>query len=157
MIAAMPGVTGDFVTLGDGASLQGLVIQDVVRPALTGGGVVMVSSTGPGESVSAQIVECEIVNPNPVGPTNTGPTGRGLLAITRNRPVAGGDAPHEQSLVSVHLTHSIIRSPAGADGIFAINFASGSHIELHLRQNVIGKLGANGGISRPDSTVGATS
>ena len=156
VIAAMPGVTGDFVTLKDGASLQGLVIQDVARPALTGGVVVMVSSQGPGESVSAQIVECEIINPNPVGATNTGPTGRGLGAITRNRPVAGGAAPHEQSLVSVHLTHSIIRSPAGGDGIFGINYASGSHIGLHLRQNVIGKLGANGGVSRPDSTVGAT-
>jgi hypothetical protein len=85
-----------------------------------------------------------------------GPVGRGLLAITRNRLYAGGAAPHEQSLVSVHLTQSIIRSPGGGDSIFAINFASGSHIELHLRRNVIGKLGANGGVSSPDSTVGAT-
>ncbi len=157
VIAALPGVTGDFVTLGDGASLQGLVIQDVVRPALTGGSVVVVSSRNPSDSVSAQVAECEIINPNPVTGTGlTGPVGRGLLAITRNRPVAGGAAPHEQSLVSVHLTQSIIRSPGGGDGIFAINFASGSHIELHLRRNVIGKLGANGGVSRPDSTVGAT-
>jgi hypothetical protein len=160
VIAALPGVTGDFVTLGDSASLQGLVIQDVVRPALTGGVVVMVSSTGPSSSVSAQIVECEIINPNPLGQTTAGPTGRGLSAMTRNSPVAGGAPSHEQSLVSVQLTHSIIRSltpaPAGADGIFALNFASGSHIELFLRQNVIGRLTANGGISRPDSTVGAT-
>jgi hypothetical protein len=156
VIAALPGVAGDFVTLRDGASLQGLVIQDAVRPALAGGVVVMVSSTGPSSSVSAQIVECEIVNPNPVGSTTTGPTGRGLSAMTRNRPSAGGAAPHEQSLVSVHLTHSIIRSPGGGDVIFTVNFASGSHIELHLRQNVIGRLVAIGGISRPDSTVGAT-
>ena len=157
VIAALPGVAGNFVTLGDGASLQGLVIQDVVRPALTGGSVVAVSSRNPSDSVSAQVAECEIINPNPVtGPGLTGPVGRGLLAITRNRASAGGAAPHEQSLVSVHLTHSIIRSPGGGDGIFAINFASGSQIELHLRRNVIGRLGANGGVSRPDSTVGAT-
>jgi len=157
VIAATPGVTGDFVTLGDGASLRGLVIQDVVRPALTGGSPVVVSSTGPGESVSAQVVECEIINPNPVtGPGLTGPVGRGLMAITRSPSTFGGPVPHEQSLVSVHLTHSIIRSPGGGDGIFAINFASGSQIELHLRWNVIGKLGANGGVGRQEGIVGAT-
>ncbi|HYN09706.1 MAG TPA: hypothetical protein VES67_20155 [Vicinamibacterales bacterium] len=157
MIAALPGVAGDFVTLGDGASLQGLVIQDVVRPAFTGGSVVAVSSRNPSDSVSAQVAECEIINPNSLmGPGLTGPVGRGLLALTRNSSSAGGAAPHEQSRVSVHLTQSIIRSPGGGDGIFAINFASGSHIELHLRRNVIGRLAANGGVSRPDSTVGAT-
>jgi hypothetical protein len=155
VIAAIAGVTGDFVTLGHGASLQGLVIQDLVRSALTGGSVVVVSSRNPGDSVSAQVAECEIINPNPVtGPGLTGPVGRGLMAITRNG--VGGAAPHEQSLVSVHLTQSIIRSPGGGDGIFAINLASASHIELHLRQNVLGRLGANGGVSRQDSTVGAT-
>ena len=157
VIAALPGVAGNFVTLGDGASLQGLVIQDVVRPSVTGGSVVAVSSRKPSDSVSAQVAECEIINPNALtGPGLTGPVGRGLLAVTRSLGSASGPAPHEQSLVSVHLTQSIIRSPGGGDAIFAINFASGSHIELHLRRNVIGKLGANGGISRPDSTVGAT-
>ena len=155
VIAALPGVTGDFVTLGDGSSLQGLVIQDVVRPALTGGSVVAVSSRKPSDFVSAQVAECEIINPNPVtGPGLTGPVGRGLLAITRNG--VGGAAPHEQALVSVHLTQSIIRSPGGGDGIFTINLASASHIELHLRRNVLGRLGANGGVSRQDSTIGAT-
>jgi hypothetical protein len=157
VLAATSAVTGDFVRLGNGSSLQGLVIQDAVRPALTGGSPVVVSSRSPGDFVSAQVTECEIINPNPVtGPGLNGPVGRGLLAITRNRAGAGGTAPHEQSLVSVHLTHSVIRSPGGGDGIFAINFASGSHIELHLFRNVIGKLGANGGVSSPDSTVGAT-
>ena len=155
VIAAMPAVTGDFVTLGDGSSLQGLVIQDVIRPGLTGGSVVAVSSRKPSDSVWAQVAECEIINPNSVvGPGLTGAVGRGLLVITRNRPT------HEQSLVSVHLTHSIIRSttltPMGADAILALNNASGSHIELHLRQNVLGRVTANGGVSRPDSTVGAT-
>jgi hypothetical protein len=157
VIAAVSGVTGNFVTLGDGASIQGLVIQDVVRPALTGGSVVVVSSRNPSDAVSAQIAECEIINPNPVtGPGLTGPVGRGLMAITRSPSTFGGPVPHEQSLVSVHLTHSIIRSPGGGDGIFAINFASGSQIELHLRWNVIGKLGANGGVGRQEGIVGAT-
>ena len=158
VIAAVAGVTGDFVSLRDGASLRGLVIQDVVRPALTGGSVVVVSSQDPGDTVSTQVVECEIFNPNPVtGPGLAGPVGRGLLAITRNSTGAGGASPPEPLLVSVHLRQSIIRSPGGGDGIFAINFASGSHIELHLRGNVVGKLGANGGVARPDSsTVGAT-
>ena len=157
LIAAMPGVTGNFVTLGDGASLQGLVIQDIVRPALTGGSVVVVSSRNPSDSVSTQVAECEIINPNPVtGPGLTGPVGRGLMAITRSPSTFGGPVPHEQSLVSVHLTHSIIRSPGGGDGIFAINFASGSQIELQLRRNVIGKLGANGGVGRQEGIVGAT-
>jgi hypothetical protein len=157
VIAAVPGVTGDFVTLGNGASLHGLVIQDVARPADTGGVVVMVASRGPSASVWAQIVECEIINPNPGGANNAGATGRGLLAYTRNGPTSGGGVSHEQSVVSVRLTRSIIRSlvPAGADSIFALNNASRSHIYLHLHQNVMGRLTANGGVSRPDSTVDA--
>jgi len=157
VIAAIPGVTGDFVTLGDGASLQGLVIQDIARPAITGGVVVMVSSQGPGLSVSAQIVESEIINPNPTGATTTGPTGRGLSAMTRNSSLSVGGVGHDQSVVSVNLTSSIIRSlaPSGADGVFVVNFASESQINLHLRQNVVGRLTANGGVSRPSSTVGS--
>jgi len=158
VIAALAGVTGDFVTLGDGASLQGLVIQDVARPTLTGGGVVVVSSRQPGDSVSAQIAECEIINPNPTGSAPAGPTGRGLLALTRNpRPTPGGGAPHERSDVSVRLTHSIIRSPANGSGVFGINFAAGSHVDIELRRNVIGgQFNMTGGASRPDSVVGST-
>jgi hypothetical protein len=158
VIVATLGVTGHFVTLGDGASLQGLVIQDVVRPALTGGSVVVVSSRHPSDSVSAQLAECEIINPNPVtGPGLDGPVGRGLLAMTRDRLQANDGVAHEQSRVSVHLTRSIIRSPGGGDSIISFNFASGSHVDLDLRQNVMGgRFGGNGGISRPDSTVGST-
>jgi len=157
VIAATPAVTGDFLALGHGTSLRGLVIQDVARPVLTGGAVVMVSSRAPGDSVSAQIVECEIVNPNPLGRAPGGPTGRGLVAMTRNPDLTTGAVPHEQSFVSVHLTQSIIRSPAGGIGVFGTNFAALSHIELHLRKNVIGGgLDAVGGASRPDSVVGAT-
>jgi hypothetical protein len=158
VIAALAGVTGDFVTLGNGASLQGLVIQDVARPGLTGGGVVVVSSRWPGDSVSAQIAECEIINPNPAGSAPAGPSGRGLVAITRNPHFTpDGGAPHEQSAVSVHLTHSIIRSPANGSGVFGINFAGGSHVDLQLQHNVIGgQFNVTGGASRPDSVVGST-
>ena len=154
VIAAIAGVTGDFVSLRDGASLRGLVIQDVVRPGTTGGGVIAVASTAPGSVVSTEVTACEIVNPNPNAGAPTGPSGRGLLAITRDS--VGGSASHEQSQVSVQLRQSIIRTPANGDGIFAINNASGSHIELHLRQNVIGKVAANGGVSRAGSTAGST-
>jgi hypothetical protein len=157
VIAAMPGVTGDFVTLGDGASLQGLIIQDVVRPTVTGGAVVMVPSRAPDDFVSAHIVECDIVNPNPLGRAPGGPTGRGVVAMTANPQLTSGAAPHEQSVVSLSLTQSIIRSPAGGIGVFGVNFAALSHIELHLKRNVIGGgLDAVGGASRPDSVVGAT-
>jgi hypothetical protein len=160
VLVATASVMGDFVTLADGASVQGLVIQDAIRPALpSGGSVVMVRSGGPAVSVSAQILECEIINPNLTGSTNSGATGRGLSALTQNS-IASGGVSHDQSVVSVALTHSIIRSVAattnGTDSIFAINNASGSHIELHLRENVLGRLTANGGVSRPESTVGAT-
>jgi hypothetical protein len=156
VITALPGVTGDFVTLGDGASLRGLVIQDIVRPAATGGAVVAVSSHRPDDSVSAHVLECDIINPNPLGRAPAGPTGRGLLAITRNPHLTSGEAPHARSFVSVDLTRSIIRSPAGGVGIFGANFAALSRIELQLRQNVIGGgLDAIGGSSRPDSVVGA--
>jgi hypothetical protein len=158
VIAATSAVTGDFLRLGNASSLLGLVIQDVLRPALTGGSVVAVASRNPNDFVSAQVAECEIINPNSLtGPGLNGPVGRGLLARTLNSAFAGGAPPHEQSLVSVHLTQSIIRSPGGGDGVFAINLASGSHIELHVRRNVIGKLNGSGGVSRPaESTVDTT-
>jgi hypothetical protein len=157
VIVATPAVTGDFLALGDGASLQGLVIQDAVRPAPAGGAVVVVSSRAPGDSVSAQILECDIVNPNPPGRAPGGPTGRGVVAMTRNPHLTTGAVPHEQSVVSVHLAQSIIRSPAGGIGVFGINFAASSRVEMHLRENVIGGgLDAIGGSSRPDSVVGAT-
>jgi hypothetical protein len=157
VIAAMPGVTGNFITLGNGASLQGLVIQDLVRPASVGGGVVAVTSRQPNDSVSAQVGECEIINPNPAGGAVLGVTGRGLVAVTLNPRPINGALPHEQSYVSVQMTQSIIRSPAGGGGVFATNSAGGSHVDVHLRQNVIGgESGGAGGGSRPDSVSGST-
>src|SRR5262249_51824923 len=68
-----------------------------------------------------------------------------------------GAPPHEQSAVSVQLTHSIIRSQANGSGVFGINFAGGSHVDLQLRHNVIGgQFNVTGGASRPGSGVGST-
>jgi hypothetical protein len=157
VIAAMPGVSGNFVTLENGASLQGLVIQEAVRPAATGGAVVAVTSRRPADSVSAQVGECEIISHNPPGGNILGVTGRGLLAITLNPRPINGALSHAQSYVSVHMTQSIIRTPAGGSGVLASNNAGGSHVEMHLRQNVIGgESGGAGGASRPDSVAGAT-
>jgi hypothetical protein len=145
------------VTLENGASLQGLVIQEAVRPAATGGAVVAVTSRRPADFVSAQITECEIVSANPPGGNIHGVTGRGLLAITLNPRPINGALWHAQSYVSVHMTQSIIRSPAGGAGVLASNNAGGSHVEVHLRQNVIGgESGGAGGASKPDSVSGAT-
>jgi hypothetical protein len=158
VIAAMPGVSGDFVSLGDGASLQGLVIQDVTRPGLIGGGVVTVQSRAPGDAVSVRIVECEIINPNSQVGGPAGPAGRALLVITRNPHfIPSGAPPHEQSRLSVALAHSITRAPAGGGGVFGLNNAGGSQIDLQLHQNVLGGLfNVAAGASRPDSVTGAT-
>ena len=156
VIAAAPGVTGDFVTLRNGASLHGLVIQDAVRPVSAGGAVVAVTSRRANDFVSAQVRECEIINPNPPNGTVLGVTGRGLVALTLNPRPINGAPPHEQSYVSVQMTQSIIRSPAGGVGVFATNWASASQVEVHLRQNVIGgESGGAGGGSRPHSVSGA--
>jgi hypothetical protein len=47
VIVATTGVVGDFVSLGNGVSLRGLVIQDVIRPTATGGAVVAIRSREP--------------------------------------------------------------------------------------------------------------
>jgi hypothetical protein len=55
------------------------------------------------------------------------------------------------------MTQSIVRSPRGGDGVFAINFASHSQIGLDLESNAIGGvLGVSGGVGRPDPVTGAS-
>ena len=156
VIRSTAALVGDMLTLGDGSSLRGLVIEDVVG-RLTGNPVV-VSSRDADDFVSAVLVECEIINPNPSGIVPAGPTGRGLVAITRN-PNLGLDPPaHEGAEVRVEMRRSIVRSPGdGGIGIFAINFASHAEIRLVLQRNVIGGgLNASGGVSRPDAVTGSS-
>jgi len=148
-------LVGDVLTLGDGSTVRGFVIEDAAG-RLTGNAVV-VSSRAPGDSVSATVVECEIINPNPSGIVPQGPSGRGLLVITRNLNLGQAPPPHEDAVLSARLQRSIIHAPAGGSGVFAINFASHAEIQLVLERNVIGGgLDANGGVSRPDAVTGAS-
>lgn len=146
---------GDVLTLGDGATLKGLVIEDA--PGRLTGNPVVVSSRAPGDFVSAQVVECEIINPNPSAIVPQGPIGRGLVAITRNPNLAADPPPHDGAVVWVRMARSIVRSPGAGYGVFAINFASHAEIRLVLERNVIGGgLNASGGVSRPDAVTGSS-
>jgi hypothetical protein len=105
-------------------------------------------SRAAGDFISARIEECEIINPNPQGST-----GRGLVVQTRNPDL---EPPHEGAVLRVQMTRSIVRSPRGGIGVFAINFASHSEIVLDLESNVVGGgLNSAGGVGRPDATTGA--
>lgn len=155
VIRSTTALVGDVLTLGDGATLRGLAIEDA--PGRQGGNLVVALSREAGDFISALLVECEILNPNPAGIVPAGPTGAGLVALTRN-PNLGADPPaHDGAVVRVEMRRSIIRSPGGGTGVFAINFAAHTEIGLVLRHNVIGgSLIATGGVSRPDAVTGAS-
>ena len=148
-------LVGDVLTLGNGAALRALVIEDA--PGRTGGNVVVVSSRAPGDFISALLAEVEIVNPNPAGIVPAGPTGSALVAITRN-PNLGQDPPaHVGAVLRVEMRRSIVRSASRGTGVFAINFAPHAEIGLVLQRNVIGAgIVATGGVSRPDAVTGST-
>jgi hypothetical protein len=154
VLRATSALVGDIVTLGNGAVLRGLTIEDV--SGRSGGNLVVVSSRAAGDSVASTIVECELINPNPSGVGAQGPTGRALLAITRNLNLGSNPPPHEASVIAVRMSDSIVRAPAGGSGVFAINFASRSEVNVDLTRNVIGgNLDASGAASRPDGVAGA--
>ncbi len=147
-------LVGDILTLGDGAKLRGLVIEDVVGRA---GNLVVVSSRDAGDFVSAELVECEIINPNPSAIVPGGSIGRALKVITLNPNLDQDPPPHEGAVVEVTMKRSIIRSPGAGIGVFAINFASHAEISLDLQRNVIGGgLNSSGGVSLPDAVTGAS-
>ena len=146
LLRATPTVVGDVLTLRDGATVRGLVIQDVAGRLMPGNAVAVVSRVV-GDFVSARIEECEIfTNPNPQGAT-----GRGLVVMTLNPDL---EPPHEGAVLRVQITRSIIRSPGAGNGIFAINFASHSQIILDVESNVVGGgLNSAGGAGRPTNAV----
>jgi hypothetical protein len=145
---------GDVLTLGNGSSLRGLVIEDAEGRA--SGNPVAVVSRAAGDFVSARIESCEIVNPNPSGVAPVGPTGRALVVVTRNPNLSVDPPQHEGAVLRVRMSSSLLRSPAGAIGLFAINFASNARIDLDLTGNVIGGgLTSSGGVSRPDAVTGS--
>jgi hypothetical protein len=154
VIRADAALAGDVLTLGDGVRVRNLSVEDA--EGREGGNPVIVASRGAGDFVSARIENCEIVNPNPSGIAFPGPTGRALAVVTRNPNLGMDPPPHEGAVLRVGMTHSIVRSPAGGDGVFAINFASHAEIDLDLSGNVIGgPLQSIGGVGRPNATTGA--
>src|SRR6266542_1681157 len=151
MLRATAALAGDVLTLGNGATIRGLVIEDLAGRLLRGNPVAVVSRAA-GDFISAHIEACEIINPNSSASTGQGPSGRGLVVITRNP-----GASHEDAVLRVRMTQSIVRSPAAAIGVFAINFASRARIKLDLENNVIGGgLNATGGVGSPDAMTGAS-
>ena len=145
LLRATAALAGDVLTLGDGATLKGLAIEDVVGRVVAGNTVAVVSRA-PGDFISARIRECEIINPNPATTGN-----RALAVMTLNPNL---QPPHEGAVLRVRTTRSIVRSPGGANGIFAINFASHSQISLDVERNVVGGgIGSTGGAGRPTNVV----
>ncbi len=149
VLRATPGLQGDLIRLGDGATLSGLALEDYA--GRNTGNVVAVVSRAPNDWIAASIDKCEIINPNPSGATPQNLTGRGIVVWTNNPNLAAEPPPHDGTMLSVKLRQSIIRSPGGGIGLFAINFTSGSRIALFLSRNIVGGgLNAAGGVSRPD-------
>ena len=154
-IVALPRLTGDTVTLSNGASLRALIVRQDVNDH--SGNAVSVGSRRPSDSVSATIVECEIVNPNEQSGGPDGPTGGGIAVLTRNRGGAAAPAPDEGAEVTLSMRRSIVHSPGDVPAVFAINSARNGRIGLRLDRNVIGgRLDAAGGVSRGDLVTGAT-
>lgn len=148
LLRATAALAGDILTLGDGATVRGLAIQDVVGRVT--GGAVAVLSRAPGDFISARIEECEIITPSAV----VGMTGRGLVVMTRNLDL---EPAHEGAVLRVQMARSIVRSPGAANGIFAINFASHSQIQLDVESNVVGgTLSVAAGVGLPDAVTGAS-
>ena len=146
LLRATSAVVGDVLTLGDGATVRGLVIEDVAGRLVAGNAVAVVSRAA-GDFLSARIEECEIITPSPV----QGGTGRGLVVMTLNPDL---EPPHEGAVLRVQMMRSIVRSPSAANGVFAINFASHSKILLDLESNVVGGgLNLAGGAGRPTNVV----
>jgi hypothetical protein len=139
---------GDLMTLGDGARLKGLVIENVPGSF---GNTVAVGSRYPGDTVSASIVECEIISPNEsdVGPN--GPVGHTIMVISNNLNGGAPPLPFEGTDITLRLERSIVRSYLNFPGVMAINFASNALINLFLTENVLGGgINVTAGVSRPN-------
>ena len=122
VLRSTPTLVGDVLTLGDGAMLRGLVIEDA--PGRQGGNQVVVSSRAVGDFLSAVLDKVEIINPNPAGIVPAGPTGAALVVMTRNPNLGQSPPPHEGAVIEVEMRRSIVRASSRGTGVFAINFAS---------------------------------
>ncbi len=152
-IFATAGFAGDLVSLGDGAALEGLQLEQAWGSS---GNVVMVGSRESGDSIAASIEECEIINPNRPGVAPQGPIGKGVVLITRNANAGAPPAPHEDAQISLKMYRSVIRSNFSGAGFYVINFGARGMITAELRQNqIVGELEVIGGASRGDAVSGA--
>ncbi|NJN53031.1 MAG: hypothetical protein HC809_15965 [Gammaproteobacteria bacterium] len=158
-IRATAGFTGDLLTLGNGASIRGLVVQDIgAGPAGTTriGNVVAIKSRGPDDVVAAAIVECEILNPNVMGFSDEGPHGYSLLVVTLDPGLGQAPPPHAGASLVVQIRRTVIRAVERGGGVFAINFAPHTKTELSLRHNRIeARLAATAGVNRPELVTSA--
>ncbi|MEA3001043.1 MAG: hypothetical protein QOK17_2876 [Sphingomonadales bacterium] len=153
-LVADPTLDGGMLALADGATLRNVVIKDVVRTPKSLGALVVICSTKSGDRIEATVEDCELHNPNPSRVGDNGPTGRSVLVFTRNDGKAAPPPPDDNARVTAIVRRSIIHSPAGGSGVFAVNFASRASVVVRLDHNVVGGgLDATGGVSRPDTVV----
>lgn len=146
---------GDLLTLGNGSIISGLRLIDIAPPPVTAaprpGNVLVLGSRAPGDSVAAEIRDCEIVNPQPSGVLFDGPSGRAIVILTRNPAREQSPPPHEGARVSLLMSHSIVRSADDGGALFAINFAARGEVSVKFEDNrVEGSVSIAGGASRPD-------
>ncbi|HKY64473.1 MAG TPA: hypothetical protein VJR29_13775, partial [bacterium] len=179
VLQATLGLVGDIVVMGDGSRVENLLIRDldmgpgglctaddatmctppnVPDPARqrccsrNRGNLVKVAPRSQNDSVAAEIHQCELDNPNFSGIVPNGPSGRGVAVITRNLNLGNPPGADTDSVLSAKISHSVYRAGRGGSGVFAINFAARSHIDVLLHQNKFeGGVDANGGVSRPDA------
>src|SRR5262249_9161530 len=147
LVKSTSAVTGDFISLGNNTSIRSLVIEDCPGRS---GNVIAVLSRSAGDTIAASIDRCEILNPNPISVSPQGPRGRAVLLVSRNLNLGADPSPHDNASLSLTMTRSLIRSPSGGTGVFAVNFASRSCIDVRLDSNVIGGgLDVTAAASRP--------
>ncbi len=144
-------IPGNVLTLGNGATIRRLAIEDL--PGRSGNAVGIVSREA-GDRVSATISETEIVNPTAHGVAQQGPTGCGIAVLSLNPNMGAAPPPHAGASVTARITRSLVRSPSMGIGcgLFAFNFAPTASVSVTLADNVIGGgIIASGGVSRPDA------
>jgi hypothetical protein len=151
--ANAPNFPGNLLTLGNQSSVRRVRLNGANQVGFDGdgrgGNVVAVASPGNDKTVSAAIAECELMNQIPSAGGRDGPTGGAILAYTRNP--EGGTAPHENAVVTLRVTESILRTPPAGKAVFAMNFASRGKVTVNLTKNVVGgPLDVVGGLARPD-------
>jgi hypothetical protein len=110
-------LTSDVVTLGDGASIRGLRIEqladDAAGTSAEIGNVVAIVSRRARDRVSAAIRDCEIVSPNPDAANTAGPGGRAIVLLTRHRVTGQIAETHKGASVSATIERTIVRSRTG--------------------------------------------